>query len=134
MRFDEWFRTEGRKEMQGSVFADTWDYYARHHFFIHVDQESLESVVDDEKAKKKDGYFCTVVHKDCVLLDDEVQQAQANRDKEGGEGDENDGDDEDDEDDEDDVIDLRKRVSVNKLVSLYAILLDLDSWYNLPLF
>jgi hypothetical protein len=97
---------------------------ARHNFFLHVDEESLESVVDDSKARGRGGYFCTVVRADNVVL------WGIERDRETGvyrlEGREL---------EEDEMCDLRKRVRIDDLVGLYAGLeIGLDSWYSLVSF
>jgi hypothetical protein len=58
-RFREWVEGPGRQEMQGSVFAgEESPSWPRYYYFLHVDEESLESVVDDEKAREASGYFC----------------------------------------------------------------------------
>lgn len=118
-RFIEWVGKDGRQEMQGSVFTDTWVYCPRYTFFIHVDQESLESVADDTKAREADGYFCTVIRADGISCSNLDPCA----------ADETDEKDEDDEDDDDRLEDFVKRFKVNTLVPLYARLLDIDSWY-----
>ncbi|KAJ4305961.1 hypothetical protein N0V88_000751 [Collariella sp. IMI 366227] len=54
-RFVEWVdRGPGGQELVGSVFGTTMakTNTPRHNFFFHVDEESLESVVDDEKVAK----------------------------------------------------------------------------------
>lgn len=128
-KFTEWVGGEGRQEMQGSVFTDTWVYCPRYIFFIHVDQESLESVADDTKAREAGGYFCTVVQANGILNEERYREAREDRHREGqGATDE---DDEDDEDDEEILWDFRKRFKVDNLVQLYAWLLDIDSWYNI---
>jgi hypothetical protein len=35
---------------------------------VYVDEESVESVVNGAKARKEDGYFCTMVREDIVGL------------------------------------------------------------------
>lgn len=40
-------------------------------------------------------------------------------------------DDEDEDEDEDELLDLRKKVKLDKLVPMYATLLNIDRWYNL---
>jgi hypothetical protein len=73
-----------------------------------VDEESLESVVDDTKARKLAGYFCKLVREDNVALNLATEQER-----------------------EDELLDLRKRVKLDELVPLYTTLLDIDTWYNL---
>ncbi|KAB5514887.1 hypothetical protein GE09DRAFT_1161438, partial [Coniochaeta sp. 2T2.1] len=54
-------------ENQGSTFTHVWQSEVRYHFFMHVDEESLESVVDDEKARDSAaGYFCKIVRPSLV--------------------------------------------------------------------
>ncbi|KAK4119503.1 hypothetical protein N657DRAFT_650158 [Parathielavia appendiculata] len=69
-RFKDWVeRGPGSQEIQGSAYSPLWHPDCpRYNWFVHVDEESLESVVDDVKAKEKDGYFCKVVYADQVLL------------------------------------------------------------------
>ncbi|KAL2126294.1 hypothetical protein VTI74DRAFT_1234 [Chaetomium olivicolor] len=105
-RFEEWVEGHGRL---GSVFTDTWVYCPRYTFFAHVDEESLESVVDHEKAKEEGGYFCKIVRGDIVLARE--------REREGIQDAED--DDEEEEEDEDDLLDLKKRVKIDEL------------WYNI---
>lgn len=124
-KFGEWVEREGRQEMQGSIFTDTWVYCPRYSFFMHVDEESLESVVDDEKAREESGYFCTIVREDMVLAGEREREAQGNREWEI-----QDAEDAEDEEDEE-LLDLRKRVKIDALVALYATLLDIDRWYNI---
>jgi hypothetical protein len=116
-RFREWVNgPEGRREMQGSVFAgedSELAYWPRYHYFLHVDEESLESVVDDDKAREAAGYFCKLVREANVALN----LASGERREE--------------DEDEDDLLDLRKRVKFDELVPMYATLLDIDRWYNL---
>ncbi|KAH6856253.1 hypothetical protein B0I37DRAFT_412195 [Chaetomium sp. MPI-CAGE-AT-0009] len=121
-RFVEWVeRGPGGRELAGSVFGPTMAGTPRHTFFLHVDEESLESVVDDAKARERGGYFGTVVRADNVVL------WAIERDREKGvyclEGREL---------EEDEMCDLRKRVRIDDLVSLYAGLqVSPDLWYCL---
>jgi hypothetical protein len=118
-RFRAWVGTDGREERQGSVFADTGDYAPRYHYHIHVDEESLESVVDDERAREPSGYFATVVRQDSVMIREASRVAGEIED------------DQDPLDEELELLDSRKRVKLDELVELYARLLDIDSWYNI---
>jgi hypothetical protein len=38
---------------------------------------------------------------------------------------------EEQEDEEEELLDLRKRVKIDKLVLLYALVLDTNTWYNI---
>ncbi|KAL2126340.1 hypothetical protein VTI74DRAFT_1161 [Chaetomium olivicolor] len=120
-RFVDWVdQGPGRQEMQGSAFTSTWHYCPRYTFFLHVDEESLESVVDDAKAREPGGYFCKVVRGDLVLLAE--REREEVRDVE----------DADQEVEEAELWDQRRRVKINDLVSLYATLQRyIDSWYYL---
>ncbi|KAK4032562.1 hypothetical protein C8A01DRAFT_40998 [Parachaetomium inaequale] len=123
-RFVEWVEQgPGGRELAGSVFGPTIAETdtPRHIFFLYVDEESLESVVDDTKARAKGGYFCTVVRADNVV------RGLLERDQEKGvyyrEGREL---------EEDEMEELRKRVRIDHLVCLYAELqVSLDCWYDL---
>jgi hypothetical protein len=80
-----------------------------------VDEESLESVVDDTKARKLAGYFCKLVREDNVALNLAAEEERE----------------ENLEEDEDELLDLRKRVKPDELVPVYVTLLGIDRWYNL---
>lgn len=89
---------------------------------MHVDEMSLESVVDDQKAGELGGNFCRVVNKGSVLLSGEEREASRAMGIEPYEP------------DEEDALDLEKRVRVNDLVSLYAFLQnDTYDWYYIPM-
>lgn len=120
-RFEAWLEGDGSQEKQGSIFANTWSYCPRYTYFLNVDLESLESVVDDEKAKSKGGYFCMMVRPQNVLLN----KSEEIHDEE------NEWEVDDDDEDEDAFYDQRKRVHVHELVSWYASLLNDDSWYHI---
>ncbi|KAK4149892.1 hypothetical protein C8A00DRAFT_37501 [Chaetomidium leptoderma] len=129
-RFVEWVeRGPGGRELAGSVFGPSMARAGgpsmatagtpRHEFFLHVDEESLESVVDDAKARERGGYFSTMVRAGNVVL------WVPERDREKGvyclEGREL---------EEDEMCDLAKRVRIDDLVSLYAGLqVSPDLWY-----
>jgi hypothetical protein len=102
--------------MQGSVFArEESPYWPRYCYALHVDEESLESVVDDTKARKPAGYLCKLVREDNVALNLAAEEERE----------------ENLEEDEDELLDLRKRVKPDELVPVYVTLLDIDRWYNL---
>jgi molybdenum-dependent DNA-binding transcriptional regulator ModE len=121
-RFVEWVEgPEGRQDREGSVFdTDAFPVYGpRYTFFLHADEESLESVVDDAKAREDGGYFCMVARAKMILA------AERERQEEGDEHAE------EQEDEEEELLDLRKRVKIDKLVLLYALVLDTNTWYNI---
>ncbi|KAK4149196.1 hypothetical protein C8A00DRAFT_47139 [Chaetomidium leptoderma] len=117
-RFCEWvWGDEGRQEQEGrSVLTGTWVYCPRYFFYLHVDEESLESVVDEEKAGKADGNCLKAVRADIVLTREERRRADGE---------------EEDEEDENELLDLRKKVKIDEIVELYAALLSIDRWYNI---
>jgi len=123
-RFVEWVeRGPGGQELAGSVFKPHTAATARHTFFIHVDEESLESVTDDAKASEKGGYFATVVRPDNILLN----ALERNRET-GAFYSQVDGQ----ELEEDEMWDMSKRVRIDDLVHLYADLeVSPDGWYCL---
>ncbi|KAH8911951.1 hypothetical protein BR93DRAFT_921924 [Coniochaeta sp. PMI_546] len=118
-KFRQWAGTEGRAETVGSAVVDSWSDLPRYLFFIHVDEQSLESVVDDEKARQPGGYFFTVAREDSVMIREASRQA--------GEIPE----DQDPLDEELELLDSRKRFKLGDLVELYGTLLDTDTWYNI---
>jgi hypothetical protein len=124
-KFEQWVKTDGRDEMQGSIFTDNWVYCPRYIYFIHVDDESLESVVNDQMADQDGGYFLTVVREDMVRL---RRSEQAKYEADGVQR-ENGGYDKNDEERE--LLDLRKKVRADQLVDLYVVLLNIDLWYNI---
>ncbi|KAL2129955.1 hypothetical protein VTI74DRAFT_7060 [Chaetomium olivicolor] len=118
-KFREWLDgDEGKKDMEGSIFVKKGVVYRgpRYSFFLFVDEESLESVVDEGKAKEEGGYVVKLV----------VEWV-------GQEGEVGEEEEELDEDDRERVLeDVRKRVKVDELVKVYAHLLDVNTWYILP--
>lgn len=76
-KFKAWVGVDGRTEMQGSILTDTWQNVPRYKFFMHVDEESLESVVDDEKARADSGagYFCKIVFPSSVMIRENARLA-----------------------------------------------------------
>ncbi|RKU48603.1 hypothetical protein DL546_008714 [Coniochaeta pulveracea] len=117
-RFEAWLESEGKHEKREIKFPNMWRNCPRYSYFLHVDQESLESVVDDEKAKTKAGYYCMMVQSGNVLL----AEAEAESENEWAT--------EDEDEDEDAFYDQRKRVHVHELVSWYALLLWDENWYH----
>lgn len=118
-KFVEWVEgPEGRQDRKGSLL-DTDDatpgYGPRYTFYFHADEESLESVVDDAKAREHGGYFCRAVRAGMALA------AERERQEEG---------DEEAEDEEEELFDVRKRVRLDSLVPVYARILDTSSWYD----
>jgi hypothetical protein len=113
-RFKEWVGTNS-----------SW-YSPRHDVFLHVDEESLESVVDDAKAREQGGYSCKIVRADVALDDENAELVAQDREEvraalaaKGVEV------------EMDELLEFRKRVKIDDLVFLYADLqCDLDSWYD----
>ena len=130
-KFVEWVEgPEGRQDRAGSLF-DTDDtvpvYGPRYTFFLHVDEESLESVVDDEKAREDGGYFCKAVKADMALA---AEQERRQQEEGGGQAEEEEWE-QDEEDEEEELLDVRKRVKLNDLAPLYAFVLNTNAWYNI---
>lgn len=91
--------------------------------FIHVDEESLESVVDETRIGEKEGYLGKIVYGANVISEEEEALAGEYRPEEAGE---------DDVKDDSAFWDLRKRVWIEDLVGLYARLqANLNTWYYL---
>ena len=69
-KFQAWLDANGRAELQGSALTNLARHYApRYRYFMHVDEESLESVVEEEKARDEfAGYFCRIVFPSSVLI------------------------------------------------------------------
>lgn len=129
-RFREWVASEGRQEIQGTMFRDKFDSSPRYYFFIHVDEETLESVADDAKAREKSGYFATIVCEHAVSSREQEREA-AVQDSENAGDEEFPVEDEDEDEEEDEVRDYKKRVKLDKLVDMYVWLLDDFMWYNI---
>jgi len=119
--FEAWVGSQGKQEMEGSVFTTTRHYWPRYTYFMHVDDESLESVVDEAKAREDGGYFCKVVRAEMVLLREQDRAAGTYHEPEGLEAWEADYEERD----------FRKRVKIDKLVQLYCHLLEIDAWYHM---
>jgi hypothetical protein len=95
----------------------------RHNFFIHVDEESLESVVDEEKARDREGY---------VLLQGRIYPSSVHiREMARLTGDAPEVDDPLDEQ----LLDCIKMFNIHDLVPLYSYLLgNIDQWYYIHAF
>lgn len=124
-RFVDWAdRGPGMQEWQGTAFTPTRHYSPRYDYFVLVDEESLESVMDGPNGHGQRGYFCKVVNASGVLLAEREREKLWDVDgaeQEGG-----------GLVDEEDLEDLRKQVKIDTLVSVYAMLqLDLNCWYEL---
>jgi hypothetical protein len=124
-RFIEWVEPgPGAQELVGSVFAPIRAQASaptraqastpRHNFYLHVDEESLESVVDDVKAREDGGYFATVVSADNVMLQVAEWDGVLCPEAWGL--------------DEEDMDYLRKRFRIDDLVGVYATLQVADFW------
>lgn len=98
----------------GSVFPARGPRYI---FFLHADEENLESVVDDAKARENGGYFCTVTRAKMILAAEQERQEegdeQAEEQEQGAE--------------EEELLDLKKRVQIDKLVLLRALVIDTNT-------
>ncbi len=120
-RFSEWVWADdgGQREMEGrSVLKGNWVYCPRYFFYLHVDEEGLESVVDGD-GEGEQGWV-RAVRADIVLTrEDRLKSA---REK---------GEEEEEEEDEYEMLDLRKKVVIDEIVDLYAALLSIDRWYNI---
>ncbi|KAJ4303910.1 hypothetical protein N0V88_001510 [Collariella sp. IMI 366227] len=127
-RFVEWVdQGPGGLELVDSVLGTTMAEAntPRYNFFFHVDEESLESVVDDVKVAKalEEGRerFCRMVRADVLDLDAITIDRERGIYCENGR-----------ELDENEVEEFSKRVTVDYLVSLYAKLsVDPYLWYCL---
>ncbi|KAG7286938.1 hypothetical protein NEMBOFW57_006438 [Staphylotrichum longicolle] len=124
--FDEWVTKgnlgKGLQEMRGSRFNAEWHYSPRYTYFLHVDEESLESVVDDEKRLAPGGYFCTVVRAENVLIWEKELLTGQSYDSGIDNG----------ELDDESLRDHRKRVRVDDLMSLYGVLQEeINVWYRI---
>jgi len=113
-----WLDTNGRAELQATSFPDVEDNPAlRYRYFVHVDEESLESVVDDEKARDENaGYFCKVVFPDSVMIREQPRAAGEIPDPQ------------DPLDEQLELLDCVKKIRFGHLVSLYRVTLDPNIW------
>ncbi|KAK3312079.1 hypothetical protein B0H66DRAFT_570021 [Apodospora peruviana] len=132
----------GQQDREGSIFdtnayddfKDTkvYNYGARYNFYLHADEESVESVVDDAKAGRADGYFCTLVRADMALSAEQDRLEGVCYPEEGPE----EGEEEDEEErkfeEERELLDVRKRVHIDQLIFMYGHVLDSNRWYNIP--
>lgn len=120
-KFRAWVEANGRVEIHGSIFTDVWPNIPRYSFFMYVDEESLESVVDEEKAKDRDaGYFCKIVYPVSVEIREDGRLSGEIPD------------DQDLLDEQRELLDCIKKVNLGSLVSLYALLVpDVYSWYTI---
>jgi hypothetical protein len=118
-KFRSWLDTNGTAEVQGSAFPDVERHNApRYRYFMHVDEESLESVVDQEKARDEyAGYFCKIVFPSSVLMR-EFSRALGEIE-----------DDQDPLDEQLELLDSVKKFKLGDLVSLYETTLNPNMWY-----
>jgi hypothetical protein len=134
-RFEDWALRPGGpgvQERQGTKFPPGWrsSLPLRYNFFLHVDEESLESVMEGPKKGpegQERGYFCKLVNSGTVLLAEKAQENEwgvvpaEDKDSEVGLV------------AEEDLHEQRKRVRIDRLISVYAMLEeDTESWYDLP--
>ena len=116
--FTEWAEDDEGKQKQEETDVGTRrviPYYPRYTFYLHADEEGMESVLNEEKAAREDGNCLKVVMADMVLRSEEERRQAA----ENGE-----------EEDEYELLDLRK-VKISQIALLYATLLSHDKWYNI---
>jgi hypothetical protein len=114
-KFQAWVKADEREETQGNFGTP------RYHYFVHVDEESLESVVDNEKARDRAaGYFCKIVFPASVMIRENTRLA---------------GEipvDQDPLDEQLELLDCTKKVKLWSLVTLYVQLLDnINTWYDI---
>ncbi|KAB5511427.1 hypothetical protein GE09DRAFT_1164984 [Coniochaeta sp. 2T2.1] len=112
-KFRAWVEADGRAENQGSVrtlpvnqgsvFTEIWQSEPRYHFFMHVDEESLESIV----------YPSSIEVREKARLAGEIP------------------DDQDPLDEQLELLDCVKKVKLGSLVDLYGTLLNPNSWYKI---
>lgn len=121
-RFKEWVDCgPGRQEMVGTKFSPLYNYSPRYTMFLHIDEDSLERVVDDAKARVEGGFSCKIVNANSVMLEDNALLAAKDRDEVRAV----------EEVEEAELWDFRKRVKIDNLVGLYASLdASLDGWYD----
>ncbi|KAK3682790.1 hypothetical protein B0T22DRAFT_294684 [Podospora appendiculata] len=114
---------QGRKEGWDEEMG-TWLNFPRYLFYLYVDDESLESVVDEERAELGDADCLKAVWADSVISRevDRLADLEAGEEEEEYEGYES-------KDEERMMLDLRKKVRISELADLYAALLRPDSWY-----
>lgn len=113
-KFQAYVDGERTEETQG------YECTPRYHNFVHVDEESLESVVDDEKARERIGYFCKVVCPSSVIIRETARLA--------GEIEA----DQDPLDEQVELLDCVKKIPLGSLVPLYVDLLaSQDTWYDI---
>lgn len=127
-RFADWVWTgDGNQEReQGgrSVRAHNIPYSLRYTFYLHADEESLESVVDEKTAATWGGYCLKAVRAGIVIRRDLERRSRIALGKINE-------DEEEEEEDEYDMEELRKKVKVHEIVDLYSRLLDCNRWYNI---
>ncbi|KAJ9133643.1 hypothetical protein NKR19_g8973 [Coniochaeta hoffmannii] len=118
-----WTVIEDPQTLEGPSILDTshkFQALARHQryrYFVHVDEESLESVVDDEKARDENaGYFCKVVFPDSVMIREQPRAAGEIPDPQ------------DPLDEQLELLDCVKKIRFGHLVSLYRVTLDPNIW------
>jgi hypothetical protein len=64
-------KADEREETQGNFCTP------RYHYFVHVDEESLESVVDDEKVTDRaPGYFSKIMFPASVMSRENIRLAE----------------------------------------------------------
>lgn len=114
------FQAYVEEEKRTDKTLQAYDCTPRYHFFVHVDEESLESVVDNEKARERIGYFFKVVNTSSVMI---REAARLTGEIEPGYG---------PEDELDDSLDCEKKFRLKDFVQLYIDLLrSQDTWFDI---
>src|SRR6266536_3328001 len=85
-RFGEWVETEGSEEIKGSDSTEEQQRFRRmqprYDFFLYVNEEALNSVVDAAEANDRgrpNGYYVTVVCQNSVVSREEERLAKKER-------------------------------------------------------
>jgi hypothetical protein len=114
-KFQAWVKADEREETQGNFCTP------RYYYFVYVDEESLESVINDEKARDQAaGYFYKIVFPASAMIREDARLA---------------GEipvDQDPLDEQLELLDCIKKIKLGSLVPLYVRLYrNSDSWYNI---
>jgi hypothetical protein len=139
-RFGEWVETEGSEEIKGSVSTEEQQRFRRmqprYNFFLYVNEEALDSVVDAAEANDRgrpNGYYVTVVRQDSIV--ERLAKKERLARKAAGEelpDDEMEGDLDDfeeDEEEEDYKRHFRQRIKAWDIVPMYAGTIEGHHWW-----
>ncbi|RDW75375.1 hypothetical protein BP6252_06517 [Coleophoma cylindrospora] len=118
LMFEEWLKKE-KKIKSLEILGDIAAVCPRYEYFIHGNEASVESVVNDIIARKPEGYYFTLIHfsnimenKDQHKEEDEEDNANLEMTK---------------KDLFDDNQHIEKRFRADQYVGVYAELFDLDN-------